>query len=84
MKIPDRSGHLATRVESRRSVLYPLPAVREVIHTTNAIESVSACLRRIIKFQRHFTTDEAATKRIWLSLCTVPSQWGVTPMTGKW
>ena len=36
------------------------PAVRKVIYTTNAIESVNARLRKIIKTRGHFPTDDAA------------------------
>jgi putative transposase len=44
------------------------PEVRRVIYTTNAIESINAQLRKIIKTRGHFPTDEAATKLIWLAL----------------
>ncbi len=44
------------------------PAIRRVIYTTNALESVNAGLRKIIKTRGHFPTDEAATKLIWLAL----------------
>jgi transposase-like protein len=42
------------------------PAIRKVIYTTNAIESINAQLRKIIKNRGHFPTDDAATKlQIW-------------------
>jgi transposase-like protein len=37
------------------------PEVRRVIYTTNAIESVHAQLRKIIKTRGHFPSDDAAT-----------------------
>ena len=40
------------------------PEVRRVIYTTNAIESVNARLRKIIKTRGHFPSDDAATKLI--------------------
>lgn len=43
-------------------------SLRRVIYTTNAIESINAQLRKIIKTRGHFPTDEAATKLIWLEL----------------
>ena len=52
------------------------PAVRRVIHTTNAIESVNAQLRKIIKTRGHFPSDDAASKLIWLAIaadCNVQS-----------
>lgn len=38
------------------------PPIRRVIYTTNAIESINARLRKIIKTRGHFPSDEAATK----------------------
>ncbi|GGH61316.1 hypothetical protein GCM10010975_24870 [Comamonas phosphati] len=43
------------------------PEVRRVIYTTNAIESVNARLRKIIKARGHFPSDDAAAKLIWLA-----------------
>jgi putative transposase len=51
------------------------PAIRKVIYTTNAIESVNARLRKILKTRGHFPTDEAATKLIWLALRNITSEW---------
>ena len=42
--------------------------MRRVIYTTNAIESISARLRKIFKPRGHFPSDDAATKLIWLAL----------------
>ncbi len=52
------------------------PEVRRVIYTTNAIESVNARLRKIIKTRGHFPSDEAATKLIWLALRNITADWG--------
>ena len=52
------------------------PAVRRVIYTTNAIESVNARLRKIIKTRGHFPSDDAATKLIWLALRNITADWG--------
>jgi len=51
------------------------PAVRKVIYTTNAIESVNAQLRKTIKTRGHFPNDEAATKLIWLALRNIIEKW---------
>jgi putative transposase len=51
------------------------PAVRKVIYTTNAIESVNAQLRKIIKTRGHFPSDEAATKLVWLALRNITADW---------
>ena len=51
------------------------PEVRRVIYTTNAIESVNARLRKILKTRGHFPSDEAATKLIWLALRNITANW---------
>ncbi len=52
------------------------PDVRTVLYTTNALESVHARLRKILKTRGHFPTDEAATKLIWLALRNITATWG--------
>ncbi|WP_325340341.1 IS256 family transposase, partial [Xylophilus sp.] len=52
------------------------PAVRRVVYTTNAIESVHSQLRKIIKTRGHFPSDDAATKLIWLALRNITADWG--------
>lgn len=51
------------------------PQVRRVIYTTNAIESVNARLRKIIKTRGHFPSDDAASKLIWLALRNITADW---------
>ena len=51
------------------------PEVRRVIYTTNAIESVNARLRKIIKTRGHFPSDDSATKLIWLALRNITEDW---------
>lgn len=51
------------------------PEIRRVIYTTNALESVHARLRKIIKTRGHFPNDEAATKLIWLALRNITATW---------
>jgi len=51
------------------------PEVRRVIYTTNAIESVNARLRKILKTRGHFPSDDAATKLIWLALRNITANW---------
>ena len=52
------------------------PAVRRVVYTTNAIESINARLRKIIKTCGHFPSDDAANKLIWLALRNITADWG--------
>ena len=51
------------------------PDVRRLIYTTNALESVHAQLRKIIKTRGQFPTDDAATKLIWLALRNITAKW---------
>lgn len=50
--------------------------IRKVVYTTNAIESINAQLRKVIKTRGHFPTDDAATKLIWLALRNITANWG--------
>ena len=52
------------------------PSIRRVIYTTNAIESINARLRKIIKTRGHFPSDDAAAKLIWLALRNITADWG--------
>ena len=54
------------------------PEVRRVIYTTNALESVNARVRKILKTRGHFPSDEAATKLIWLALRNITAAWSRT------
>ena len=60
------------------------PVVRKVIYTTNAIESVNARLRKIIRTRGRFPTDEAATRLLFLPCVTSHRNGSVPRMTGKW
>jgi putative transposase len=52
--------------------------VRRLIYTTNALESVHAQLRKIIKTRGQFPNDDAATKLIWLALRNITAKWART------
>jgi putative transposase len=52
------------------------PAIRRVIYTTNAIESLNGRVRKIIKTRGHFPSDDAANKLIWLALRNITADWG--------
>jgi len=47
------------------------PALRKVIYTTNAIESLNYQLRKVTKNRGHFPNDEAAVKLLWLAICDI-------------
>jgi len=54
-------------------------AVRRIIYTTNAIESLNAKLRRAVRTRGHFPNDDAATKLLFLVLRKAAAQWKVAP-----
>ena len=57
--------------------------VRQVIYTTNALESLHMRLRKIIKNRGHFPNDEAATKLLYLALRNITREWTMPPRTWK-
>lgn len=61
---------------------YP-EAVRKVIYTTNAIESLNMSLRKIIKNRGHFPSDDAATKLLYLALRNAAKKWTMPPIFWK-
>lgn len=55
---------------------YP-PAIRKVIYTTNAIESLNYSLRKILKNRGAFPSDEAIYKVLYLGLRNVAKKWSL-------
>ena len=51
------------------------PEIRRIIYTTNAIESVNACLRKVTKNHRIFPHDEAVFKVIYLAIENISKKW---------
>ena len=47
------------------------PALRRVIYTTNAIESLNYQLRKVTRNRGHFPSDTAAVKLLWLAICDI-------------
>ena len=58
---------------------FPAP-VRQMIYTTNAIESLHSGVRKSIRNKGHFPSDEAATKLIWLALRNLTAKWKRPPV----
>lgn len=69
---------------SRISAFYALPpAVRDIIRTTTAIDSLTAKLRRRAVVRRgHFSSEEDAVRHLVLGLRDAGAAWKVAP--GKW
>lgn len=45
--------------------------LRQMIYTTNAIESINMSLRKVIKTRASFPTDDAITKLFYLELYNI-------------
>jgi putative transposase len=53
---------------------YP-PALRRLLYTTNAIESLYMQVRKVIKTRGHFPSDEAALKLLYLAVRNIMATW---------
>jgi putative transposase len=51
------------------------PAIRKMIYTTNAVESLNRSLRKIIKTRGSFPSDEAALKLLFLAIRNAGLHW---------
>jgi putative transposase len=51
------------------------PAIRSMMYTTNAVESLPRSLRKIIKTHGSFPNDEAALKLLYLALRNAGVRW---------
>jgi transposase-like protein len=47
------------------------PAVRKLLYTTNAIESLNYQLRKVTKARGHFPADDAVVKLLWLAIINI-------------
>ena len=57
-------------------------AIRRIIYTTNAIESLNYQLRKVTKTRGHFPTDDAAIKILYLAIRNISDQRGGELGTG--
>ena len=47
------------------------PAVRKLLYTTNAIESLNHQLRKVTQARGHDPTDDAVVKLLWLAIINI-------------
>ena len=47
------------------------PAIRKIIYTTNAIESLNYQLRKVTKTKGHFPTEDAVLKIFYMAICGI-------------
>jgi len=64
---------------SRIRTLFDFPqAIRKIIYTTNAIESLNYQFRKVTKTRGTFPSDEAALKLLYMALKTISKKWTMT------
>lgn len=51
------------------------PAIRKLVYTTNAIESLNRGIRKVIKTKGSFGNDDAARKLVWLTMKRMAEKW---------
>ena len=56
------------------------PAVRQILYTTNAIESLNGHVEAV-RVRGHFPSEESATKLLWLVLREIARDWKMPPIT---
>ena len=61
---------------------YP-DAIRKIMYTTNMIESVNRCIRKITKNRTIFPHDEAVFKLVYLALRNLEKKWTTTIQNWK-
>ena len=61
------------------------PEIREVIYTTNAIESINARIRKAVKARGHFPTEQAALKCVYMAIMSLdPTGRGRQRWSNRW
>jgi transposase-like protein len=60
---------------------YP-PAIRRVVYTTNAVESLNAQLRRAVRNRGSFPSEETAVKVLFLAVSRAVRKWSWLPVVG--
>lgn len=50
-------------------------AIRKIIYTTNAVESLNSTMRKIIKTRGSFPNEEAALKLLYLAIQNLIAKW---------
>ena len=60
-------------------------AIREIIYTTNAIESINARIRKAVKARGHFPTEQAAIKCVYMAIMSLdPTGKGRQRWSNRW
>ena len=82
-KVSHHRSELAAGLGASHPVFVYPEAVRKIIYTTNAIESLNMQLRKIIKNRGRFPSDDAVTKLLYLVLRDIHTRWKSIPLNWK-
>ncbi|MCO1659748.1 transposase [Pseudonocardia sp. S2-4] len=83
--LPGHREALGERLGGVRAVPAFDPEIREVVCSTNAIESVNARIRRAVKARGHFPNEHAALKCVYMAIMSVdPTGHGRRRWTMPW
>ncbi len=53
------------------------PAIRKVVYTTNAIESINSSLRKVINQRKIFPNDQSVMKTLYLAIGAASKKWSM-------
>ena len=69
-------SELWTRNWENLTAIFSYPeAIRQVIYTTNAIESLNSVIKGRIKRHKIFSSDESALKAVWMTVIQASKKW---------
>jgi putative transposase len=62
-------------LEKSGNILQYPKTIRQIIYTTNAIESLNSQLRKVTKNKRVFPSDESVFKTLYLTINYITAKW---------
>jgi transposase-like protein len=66
---------LADQVAGNHSLLKFPEAIRKVVYTTNAIESLNYSIRKVTRNRQSFPTTDSAMKLVFMALQNISKKW---------
>lgn len=76
-KYPQISKSWVENWENLSTIFAYSAQICKAIYTTNAIESLNNVIRKAIKKRKHFPSDEAATKVVYLAIQNASKKWSM-------
>jgi len=73
--VQDRGAAVAQQLENIIPLFHLLPEIREVVYTTNAIESLKMAIRTCTRNLRIFPNDDSAFKSPFMAIQEASRNW---------